>query len=85
MHDDAVKDLLATPTAPGTVGADGEELTRADEVLIRENAKAEVVLVGVVEEECSNANELVALLERGTLAPGLTWSDQLPPNQLPYH
>jgi hypothetical protein len=54
VHDDAVKDLL---------GAD-----EGGEVLIRENAKSEVVLVGVTETDAASCADLVELLERGTLA-----------------
>ena len=43
-------------------------LRSVDEVLIRENAQNEVVLVGVTEAECATAEDLLHLLERGTLA-----------------
>ena len=55
VHDDNVNDLLSDP---GTTG----------DVVIREDGRGEVVLVGATEVEAGSCDEMMRLLERGTLA-----------------
>ena len=55
VHDDNVNDLLADP---GT----------STDVIIREDARGEVILVGATEAEAKNCDDLLRLLERGTLS-----------------
>ena len=54
VHDDNVNDLLADPGS--------------SEVIIREDGRGEVVLVGANEVEAKGCDELLRLLERGSLA-----------------
>eukprot|EP01048_Picozoa_sp_COSAG05_P012751 COSAG05_NODE_1303_length_5240_cov_2.158335_2_plen_448_part_00 len=57
VHDDSVKDLLADPGSTG-------------EIMIREDARGEVVLVGANEVEVSppTCGDMMRLLEQGSLA-----------------
>jgi hypothetical protein len=84
VHDDTVKDLL---TDPGTTS----------DVMIREDAQGEIVLVGCTELEVSTCDELLRLLEQGSHArttaatlmnavrgcPLLLSSNNAPPRQRP--
>ena len=55
VHDDNVNDLLADPGA-------------STDVIIREDGRGEVVLVGASEVEAKSCDDLLRLLERGSLA-----------------